>query len=160
MSSTLPAQATPIAESAGSPDVPIPEATPALTVKRFLPLITASPAPAAACAAVPGVSYQALPVLPPPSDRPAEAHADLNLALRGCEATSGFLGLVDYAGATDYAAPQLPYLFADRRTPVFQSVQRVYDWNWANNCPRRPHRCTGCDAGHAAGIARRGHRRP
>ena len=86
------------------------------------------------CAPIAGASYQALSVPPPPSDRPAEAHADLNLALRGYAPAAGFLGLVDYWGGSDPSAPQLPGLFADRRTAVFQSVFRVYDWNWGCNC--------------------------
>ncbi len=35
------------------------------------------------------------------------------------------------------AAPQMPGVFADNRTPAFTSVHRVYDWNWgcgANGC--------------------------
>ena len=84
----------------------------------YLPVIVSADAGGAACAAVPGASYQALTVPPPPSDRPAEAHADLNLALRGYSAASSYLGLVDINGGSDPAAPQLPGLFADRRTPV------------------------------------------
>jgi hypothetical protein len=87
-----------------------------------------------ACAPIPGASYAPLSVNPPPSDRPAAAHGDLNLALRSFTPTGGHLGLVDYGGGSDSRAPQLAVLFADRRTAVFRSLARVYDWNWACNC--------------------------
>ena len=105
---------------------------------RHLPVIVSADAGGAACAAVPGAGYQALTANPPPSDRPAEQHADLNLALRSYTPTSGYLGLVDYGGAGDPAAPQLAGLFADRRTPAILGVDRVYDWNWGCNCRGAP----------------------
>ncbi len=87
-----------------------------------------------ACSPIPGASYKAIAVNPPVTDRPADAHGDLNLALRGYVQTSGYLGLVSYGGAADANAPQLPGLFADQRTPNFVSVHRVYDWDWSCNC--------------------------
>ena len=71
--------------------------------RLFLPLITTS----TRCPAGTGESYAAIIVEPPPSDRPAAEHADLNLALRSYAPTGGVLGLVDYGGATDPLAPQL-----------------------------------------------------
>jgi hypothetical protein len=73
-------------------------------------------------------------VNPPPTDRPAEEHADLNLALRGYELTNAFKGLVDYTGGGEPKAPQLPGLFADDRTGIFSNVYQVYDWDWGCNC--------------------------
>jgi hypothetical protein len=73
-------------------------------------------------------------VSPPPTDRPAEEHGDLNLALRGYELTSATKGLVDYGGGTDDKAPQLPGLFADDRTPTFSDVYQVHHWDWGCNC--------------------------
>ena len=87
-----------------------------------------------ACAPIPGASYKAISVTPPVTDRPAEAHGDLNLALRGYVATTAYLGLVSYGGGSDTNAPQLPGLFADGRTPTFASVHTVYDWDWSCNC--------------------------
>ena len=86
------------------------------------------------CQPIPGASYTALPPVPPPTDRPAEEHGDLNLALRGYDPTSAFLGLVDYSGGTDPGAPQLPGLFADNRTPAFSAAYRVHQWDWGCNC--------------------------
>lgn len=86
------------------------------------------------CRPIPEESYQSLSVNPPPTDRPAAQHADLNLALRGYEATDAHKGLVDYSGGSDPSAPQLGGLFADGRTPTFSAVYRVYDWNWECNC--------------------------
>ncbi len=101
-----------------------------LTHYVYLPLI----AKAETCQPIPGESYGTLSVTPPPTDRPAEEHADLNLALRGYEPTSAYKGLVDYSGVGDANAPQLSGLFADRRTPTFSTVYQVYDWDWNCNC--------------------------
>jgi hypothetical protein len=103
-----------------------------LAGRVFLPLVAVGVTNP--CQPLPGASYGALTVLPPPADRPAEQHADLNLALRSYTPTAGFLGLVDYGGAADPAAPQLAGLFADSRTGTFVRVQRIYDWNWDCNC--------------------------
>lgn len=100
-----------------------------------LPLVLAQ---ASGCAAAGGQDFAALPVEPPPTDRPAEQHADLNLALRSYVATDGYRGLVDYNGPADPLAPQLPGLFGDRRTGVFAALHRVYDWNWSCNCRADP----------------------
>ncbi len=102
--------------------------------RLFLPLITTS----TRCPADTGESYAAIIVEPPPSDRPAAEHADLNLALRGYTPTGGALGLVDYGGATDPLAPQLYGLFSDQRTGVFTALHQVYDWNWTCNCRGGP----------------------
>jgi len=110
--------------------------TEALAGRAFLPLVSASAVPP--CQPLPGASYNTLPVLPPPTDRPAEQHADLNLALRGYAPTGGTLGLVDYGGPADPGAPQLPGLFGDNRTATFVRLHRVYDWNWTCNCRGAP----------------------
>lgn len=107
-----------------------------LAGRVFLPSVNVGAA--AGCQPLSGVSYGALTVLPPPSDRPAEQHADLNLALRGYSPTGGHLGLVDYGGPTDPGAPQLPGLFSDNRTASFVRLHRVFDWNWACNCRGGP----------------------
>lgn len=99
-----------------------------LTPRVFLPLVTNG-----ACNNFSDVTYGALTPNPPPTDRPAEQHADLNLALRGYAPTDGTLGLVDYGGAADVRAPQLYTLFADERVPAFISVAQVYDWIWETN---------------------------
>jgi len=100
-----------------------------VTRSVYLPLIFGS-----GTCAIPGESYGDLWVTPPPTDRPAESHADLNLALRGYVLTNAYKGLVDYSGEADPGAPQLPGLFADNRTPAFSAVYRVYDWDWNCNC--------------------------
>jgi len=86
------------------------------------------------CTPIPGESYDVLLVSPPRTDRPAEVHADLNLALRGYELTNAYKGLVDYKGGIDPNAPQLPGLFADDRTATFSNVYQVHHWNWECNC--------------------------
>ncbi len=100
----------------------------------FLPYI-AGPNIADPTACVPvGESYGALDPFSEPTDRPAEAHADLNLALRGYLLTTGYLGLVNYNGAADPGAPQLAGLFTDRRAPQFAGLYQVGEWDWACNC--------------------------
>lgn len=81
-----------------------------------------------------GASYETIPVLPPPTDRPAAQHGDLNLTLRSYSPTSASRGLVDYGGNTDAGAPQMPGIFTNNRTPNFTSAHRVYDWDWNCNC--------------------------
>jgi hypothetical protein len=69
----------------------------------------------------------------PPTDRPADKHGDINLALRGYDKTGAKHGLIDMSGPTDSRAPQLAALFEDKRTPVFSNVYRVHQWDWGSN---------------------------
>jgi hypothetical protein len=86
-----------------------------------------------ACEPIAGESYGTLSIAGPPTDRPAELHADLNLALRGYELTSAPLILVAYGLTDDPKAPQLRDLFWSRRLPLFSRAYRVYEWNWSTN---------------------------
>ncbi len=104
-----------------------------LTPRVFLPLLMTS-----TCENIAGETYQTLVPISLPTDRPAEQHADLNLALRGYVATTGTLGLVDYGGATDNKAPKLFSLFTDNRVPEFSSVAQVRAWNWITNLRGEP----------------------
>jgi hypothetical protein len=104
-------------------------ATDSLTV--YLPIVFRTET--SPCDPIPGESYAVISVNPPSTDRPAEVHADLNLALRSYEQTTADLGLVDLPGETDFNAPQLPGLFGDNRTPILATVHQVYDWNWPSN---------------------------
>lgn len=106
----------PPAPAPTTPPAPTPPPTPAPTVDP--------------CAPIPNVSYGTLPIVGPPADRPADKHADLNLALRGYSPTAGKLSLIDMSGATDHRAPQLAGLFADKRTGILTSVYSVNKWNW------------------------------
>jgi hypothetical protein len=102
-----------------------------ITYYTFLPFAVRQPS---GCEPIPGVQYSTLDVDGPPTDRPAEQHPDLNLALRGYEATDAYYGLVDYGGSGDPNAPQLYTLFADQRVPSFTTLYQVYDWDWDCNC--------------------------
>lgn len=86
----------------------------------------------------PGETYGALRIEGAPSDRPAEAHPDLNLDVRGYVPTEAFLGLVDYGGGSDPRAPQLSHLFSNARVPVFGSAYQVYGWDWDCDCRAAP----------------------
>jgi hypothetical protein len=109
---------------------PLIQSSDPITYYIYLPIITEPEA----CEPIPGETYDVLSVNPPPTDRPAEIHADLNLSMRGYELTNAPKVLVDYNGSGDGNAPQLPGLFADNRTAVISDVYRVYDWNWSCNC--------------------------
>jgi hypothetical protein len=128
----VPAPMTPAATALPSwPAGPTIAPSEVITYYVFLPFAVKQPS---GCAPIPGVEYGTLDVDGPPTDRPAEEHADLNLALRGYEITGAYPGLVDYGGSGDPRAPQLDTLFADRRLPAFPAVYQVYDWNWGCNC--------------------------
>lgn len=86
----------------------------------------------------PPVRYETLPVFSAPTDRPAEEHPDLNLALRGYAPTDAARSLVDYGGATDDHAPRLTGLFSPPRTPQIRGVYRVYAWDWSGDAPGAP----------------------
>lgn len=85
------------------------------------------------CAPIAGENYGTLPIVGPPTDRPAAQHGDINLALRGFDATDSTLGLIDMAGPTDDRAPQLAGLFSDNRTPEISGVYRANHWDWGSN---------------------------
>jgi hypothetical protein len=121
----------PMAAVFSSPASPSVAATEELTPRAYLPVVSSQNA---GCSPIAGVVYSALSVNPPPTDRPAELHADLNLALRGYELTSAYPGLVDYGGGADASAPKLYTLFADHRVPSFPNLYRVYNWDWECNC--------------------------
>jgi hypothetical protein len=97
--------------------------------RLFLPL--ALPAPAV-CQPT-GASYASLPVNPPPTDRPAARHPDLNLSLRGYAPASAPAEYIWIGGPTDERAPQLTTLFAPPRRPDITGVWQVYDWDWTHD---------------------------
>jgi hypothetical protein len=98
--------------------------------RQFLPL--AFPAPAS-CAPAGEARFEALSVNPPPTDRPAAQHPDLNLSLRGYRNGGGALTYIWIDGPADPRAPQLTTLFSPPRRPDIRAVGQVYDWDWAQN---------------------------
>ncbi|MDY7039988.1 MAG: hypothetical protein SVX38_03915 [Chloroflexota bacterium] len=105
--------------------------TDVITTHTYLPLVVKDLIDP--CAPIPGESYGTLPILSSPTDRPAEEHPDINLAIRGYEITDAYEGLVDYGGPTDSNAPQLTGLCASGCAPPFSNVYQVYDWDWEND---------------------------
>lgn len=140
--SPTPAPPTPVAPPASPPPVPAPAPPPPPAPAPTPPPAPPSPAPAPPapapapapavdpCAPIPGVEYGTLSIAGPPADRPADQHADLNLALRSFSPTAGKLSLIDMGGPTDHRAPQLADLFADKRTGILTSVYSANQWNW------------------------------
>jgi hypothetical protein len=117
-------------------DDPLPSQITSPSGKRlFLPLVSSSPtapaqSPVVDCPATSTRSYDLIPIEPPSTDRSAEIHGDLNLALRGYVATNALLKIIDVDGPADDNAPQFSSIFGDARTPQFTSAYRVYDWDW------------------------------
>jgi hypothetical protein len=103
-------------------------AAPALAHRIHLPLVRRSEA----CLST-GQTYGTLPPTNPYNGN-VETHPDMNLAVRGYEPTTAYMGLVDYAGAIDPNAPQFPSLFSDNRTAIFRQGYKVYRWDWTCNC--------------------------
>jgi uncharacterized protein YraI/predicted small lipoprotein YifL len=85
------------------------------------------------CAPIPGEAYGTLTITSAPTDPPAESHADLNLYVRGYAPTNADSALIDSAGAADPGAPQLRWLFGDRREPAITGAYQVYGWDWGVN---------------------------
>jgi hypothetical protein len=99
----------------------------------YIPIVFRNPPAPAACDPIAGASYGTLDVNGEPTDRPAEDHADLNLALRSYEVTNAPLVLVEYGPTDDSRAPQLRDLFSTPSFRGFSRAYRVYDWNWEDN---------------------------
>jgi hypothetical protein len=53
--------------------------------------------------------------------------------LRGYAPTEASGDLIDLTGGTDPGAPQLRWLFGDRREPVITGAYQVYGWDWGVN---------------------------
>jgi len=125
----------------GSPPPPAPPQPPPTPPSTPVPTTPPGPAPGPGvdpCAPIAGESYGTLPIVGPPTDRPAAQHGDLNLALRGYHPTTAARGLINIGGPTDPQAPQLAGLFADKRTPVIKNVYRVNNWDWNRNARGGP----------------------
>ena len=66
--------------------------------------------------------------------RPAQAHADKNLALRGYTPNTDAglrRELVNYGADDPTMPPQLATLFQPARVPPLSGFYRVHDWNWS-----------------------------
>jgi hypothetical protein len=85
------------------------------------------------CAPIPGEAYGTILITSAPTDPAAASHGDLNLALRGYAPTDASGDLIDLAGGADPGAPQLRWLFGDRREPAITGAYQVYGWDWGVN---------------------------
>ncbi len=83
-----------------------------------------------ACPTSSSRSYTTIPIASAPAAHPDAAHGDLNLGLRGWEATAAALEVVSIDGPSDGDPPRLDSLFASPRLPGFVSAALVYDWDW------------------------------
>ena len=119
----------------GDPTLPLAHAALTLhyseTLNPFIPRASIPRLPAAApCDPIPGESYPETWLNPPPSNRPAAVHPDLNLIVRGYTPSNAEKDFVYYYGNTDEGAPQLSGLFGNDRLGVISSVYRIHDWEW------------------------------
>jgi hypothetical protein len=118
--------------SAAEPAAPTP--TPAARV--HLPLIVRPTGSSLACPISSTNSYAQGLVYQADADnpvRPADSHADKNLALRSYVANNDAglrRELVDY-GSASVQPPQPATLFSPNRVPLLVGFYRVHDWNWS-----------------------------
>ena len=116
---------------AAEPDAPPPPA------RVYLPLVFGSSPPPFACPTASTNNYASGTATQYDLDnpvRPAQAHADKNLALRGYEPNTDAglrRELVDYGADDPTMPPQLATLFQPVRVPPLSGFYRVHDWNWS-----------------------------
>ena len=83
---------------------------------------------------IPGTSYTSLSVIGEPLTVNPDADPNLNLGYRGYKRVDAQLRLVELGPVWDAKAPQLPGMFADRRTPRFTNAYQRYNWDESCNC--------------------------
>ena len=103
----------------------------------YLPLVFGSSPPPFACPTSSTNSYASGTATQYDLDdpvRPAQAHADKNLALRGYTPNTDVglrRELVNYGADDPTMPPQLATLFQPARVPPLSGFYRVHDWNWS-----------------------------
>lgn len=91
---------------------------------------------ASQCPSTSGRSYAQGPVQQWDGDnpvRPAQAHADKNLELRGYSRVSAAKSFVNYGSDDSNQPPQLATLFNPHRVPTFSNVFNAGAWEWAES---------------------------
>ena len=117
---------------AAEPDAPLPPAP-----RVYLPLVFGSSPPPFACPTSSANSYASGTVTQHDLDnpvRPAQAHADKNLAFRGYTPNTDAglrRELVDFGTDDPTKPPQLATLFQPARVPPLSGFYRVHEWNWS-----------------------------
>ena len=103
----------------------------------YLPLVFGSSPPPFACPTSSANNYASGTATQYDLDdpvRPAQAHADKNLALRGYTPNTDAglrRELVNYGADDPTMPPQLATLFQPARVPPLRGFYRVHDWNWS-----------------------------
>ena len=103
----------------------------------YLPLVFGSSPPPFACPTSSTNSYASGTATQYDLDnpvRPAQAHADKNLALRGYTPNTDAglrRELVNYGADDPTRPPQFATLFQPARVPPLSGFYRVHDWNWS-----------------------------
>lgn len=102
----------------------------------YMPVVTRGkpPAPSRDCSA-PDQQFGSLSVIGPSLTVNPEKDPNLNLGVRGYKQVSAPLKLVELGPVYDRNAPQIPGMFADRRTPKFTGTYLHYNWDEDCDCP-------------------------
>ena len=105
---------------------------PDVTPQAYLSVI--STPPKYVCPATSAAHFDAIPVLPPPTDRPAAQHADLNLACAVTKRAAVFSDWLTTAAARTRTRHNSANSSAPATCYTMTAVYQVYDWNWPANC--------------------------
>lgn len=109
----------------------------ALLPAAYLPVVMTASLPEFSCATTSTRHYVSGPVFQHDLDnpvRPADAHADKNIALRSYILNTDpnlRRQLVDYDSDDPTQPPQLATLFQPYRVPAFAGFYKVHQWQWA-----------------------------
>lgn len=102
--------------------------------RLYMPVV-ANSQPVTLDCSIPNQSYNSMSISGPALDVDPERDPNLNLGVRGYAQVDAPLKLVQLGPIHDPKAPQIPGMFADRRTPVFTTTYQRYNWDYDCDCP-------------------------
>jgi len=105
----------------------------------FVPIVAAGAQGTSASCDLPRQNFGRLTVQGSPQQGDQETDSELNLAYRGYAPTQAALKLIVLGPVVDSKAPQLPGLFADRRTARMSAAYQRYRWDESCDCPAGTH---------------------
>jgi hypothetical protein len=102
--------------------------------RRLYVPVVAGGRPASLDCSIPGQNYISMSISGPAVGVDPDQDPNLNLGVRGYAQVDAPLELVQLGPVHDVKAPQLPGLFADRRTPDFTATYQRYKWDYDCDC--------------------------
>ncbi len=105
------------------------------TYRQFMPMAAGSKQPPPLNCDLPDTNYPSLSVIGDPLTVDPDTNPNLNLGYRGYERVNAPRQLVTLGPVHDANAPQLPGMFADRRTPAITNTYQRYNWDSDCGCP-------------------------